>query len=92
MIDISDFQGKILIFAGDDDKMWHSDSMGQKIKDMNPSNVEFHLYENVGHIFADYTYYKGISFGGDRQANLQAQADSDNKLIEFLQLNHTKNN
>ena len=81
MIDVSNFKGKILAFAGEDDRTWPSDIMGQKIKDLAPEKTELHIYSNAGHVFLPVEY---IGMGGTVEGNIYAQTNSDIKLLEFL--------
>ena len=81
LIDVSDFKGKILAFAGEDDRTWHSDIMGQIIKDLAPEQTELHIYPNAGHIFLPVEY---MANGGTIESNMHAKTDSDTKLLEFL--------
>jgi len=87
-IDITNFDGNILLFAGDDDAVWHADIMAQEIYDNNTGNTEIVIYENVGHIFYPITYLGGMAFGGNKQDNENAKIDSDSKLINFLEKYH----
>lgn len=91
LIDIADFKGKILIFAGDNDSMWPSAIMAQKIHEMNTENVEFIIYENAGHLFQPVTYIDRVALGGTKEKNESAKQDSDIKLFNFLNIHHQKN-
>ena len=81
LIDVSNFNGKILAFAGEDDRTWPSDIMGEKIKALAPKQTELHIYPNAGHIFLPVEY---IANGGTLESNSHAKTDSDTKLLEFL--------
>ena len=85
LIDVSDFKGKILAFAGEDDRTWPADIMGQMIKDLAPEQTELYIYPNAGHVFLPVEY---IATGGTVESNTYAQADSDIKLLEFLTKYH----
>ena len=81
LLNVSKFNGKILAFAGVDDKMWPSDIMGQMIKDLAPKQTELHIYPNAGHIFLPLEF---IGNGGTVEGNAYAKTDSDAKVLEFL--------
>lgn len=87
-IDISEFDGDILVFSGSDDAMWDSATMTEELYDMNKDNVKFYIYENVGHVFDAVTHAYGIEFGGEKDNNLKAKEDSDSKLYSFLRRHH----
>lgn len=88
VIDISNFEGNIIMFSGDDDAMWHSSVMAQEIYNQNQTNIENVVYEDVGHIFKDVTYANGLAFGGVAKNNQNAGVDSDGKVLEFLKQHH----
>ncbi len=88
LIDVSDFSGNILIFAGEDDMVWPADIMGQMIKDSAPLQTELIIYPDTGHAFLPATNMLGMANGGTIENNIQAQIDSDERLLLFLEENH----
>ncbi len=88
LIDVSNFDGNIVIFAGEDDKVWPSDIMGQMIKDAAPEQTELIIYPDTGHAFLPAVNTLGMANGGTIENNVQAQIDSDARLLEFLEENH----
>ena len=87
-IDFSKFEGDLLVFAGDDDALWHSDIMGQIIKDKAEDQTELIIYPGAGHVFLPVVNAHGMAFGGTLQANKVAQVHSDKTLLEYLAKNH----
>ena len=87
-IDVSNFTGNILAFAGADDQVWPSDMMGQMIKDAAPEQTELVIYPDAGHAFVPIVNVMGMQNGGTIEGNTKAQVDSDAKLTEFLTNHH----
>ena len=87
-IDISNYNGNILIFAGADDQVWPADVMGQMIKDSKPEQTELNIYPNAGHVFVPSSNFLGMANGGTISGNVKAQIDSESKLREFLRDHH----
>ncbi|EXJ23885.1 Acyl-CoA thioesterase 1 [Alkalibacterium sp. AK22] len=65
LIDISSFEGNILMFAGDDDLTWPSVEMGQTIKHQAVSarSVELYIFKEAGHTFSTENYDGGTTDG-----------------------------
>ncbi len=88
LIDVSNFKGNILAFAGAEDRVWPADIMGQMIKDLAPEQTELIVYPDTGHVFIPVEYMVGMQNGGTVENNARAQIDSDEKLLDFLAENH----
>lgn len=87
---IINFQGHILLFAGDDDKMWNSATMAKTLKLSNPDTVECHVYANAGHCF-DLTEDTGrFLLGGTKEGNQHAYEESELLLKKTLEQWHGK--
>ncbi len=80
----NNIKAKILIFAGEEDKMWDSAKMGSFIKADLGEQVDFYKYEKAGHIFFGPSVFNNMSTGGEYKANVEALIDSNQKLLEFL--------
>ncbi|MEG1152412.1 MAG: acyl-CoA thioester hydrolase/BAAT C-terminal domain-containing protein, partial [Oscillospiraceae bacterium] len=50
-IKTDNFKGKILLFAGEDDRYWNSAAMAKEIYEDNKDKAEIYTYPNVGHNF-----------------------------------------
>ena len=87
-IDFSNFTGDILIFAGEDDQLWHSDIMGTKIKEKALGNVELHIYPDAGHAFLPVSKIPYSNLGGTLEGNTASQVESNASLLEFLKIRH----
>ncbi|MDO5690466.1 MAG: acyl-CoA thioester hydrolase/BAAT C-terminal domain-containing protein [Tissierellia bacterium] len=87
-IRVEDTQAKILMIAGSDDRMWHSDVAAKNIEAKRPENTEVLIYQGAGHLFyADRNIYMGslvLAMGGDLETNTQAGIDSDKILFGRL--------
>lgn len=80
-IDISEFSGNIVMFAGREDLTWPSSEMGELIKSnaSSASSVELFSFENAGHSFSNAHYD-----GGDSDGNLFAYYKSQRIIEESL--------
>lgn len=85
MINISSVKANILIFAGKDDQLWPSYTMGQKIVEEHQGENQLVAYDNVGHSFYGPTEYNDVAMGGEYEKNVEAGKDSDEKLFETLE-------
>lgn len=78
----------ILIFAGDNDRLWHSEISAQKIQEVRPENTEVHIFPGAGHIFAldRYLALDGIviEMGGSLEANQEAGQKAQEILLDRL--------
>ncbi len=83
-IPMNNINSKILIFAGEEDKMWDSAKMGGFIKAELPEKVEFYNYKDAGHIFYGPSVFNNMRTGGDYEANVEALIDSNKKLLDFM--------
>lgn len=83
-IPIENFDGEILIFVGDDDKMWPSADMSLEIKEVLGDKVQLHIYEDVGHVFLGPPVLENLVMGGEYENNVNAKKDSNKVLIKTL--------
>lgn len=81
-------KGKILIFAGNKDKVWPSWKHAKKLKNYDSKHVELYIFKNAGHLFSKYEYLQGMKLGGERESNLKAKKDSFNILKNRLYIWH----
>lgn len=92
-IPIENSEAEILMFAGSDDQMWPSQQMAENIQEARP-DAELHVYEGAGHLFRG----KGIlgaggmllNMGGTEEANLEANEQMQETLLEKLAEWHKK--
>ncbi|MEJ5928293.1 acyl-CoA thioester hydrolase/BAAT C-terminal domain-containing protein [Corynebacterium sp. H128] len=86
-IPIANFQGKGLLFAGEQDAMWQGDVAARGLAERNP-NLEAHVYPNAGHIFSEDITTFGRSWekmlGGTVEGNRTAKQESDKVLLAKL--------
>ena len=91
-INLSNFQGNGLLFAGAEDAMWQGDVAAEALAAQN-ENLEPHIYEGAGHLFHEsIDELIGPSWetmmGGTIAANREAKVDSDRILLEHLKQWH----
>lgn len=83
-IGTSNFDGRALIFAGDDDKYWPGDVFARELG-MTLDNAEVNVYPNAGHRFSAKFMENGVNYGGTEEGNLDAKEESTARLLEFLE-------
>lgn len=81
---VDNFVGNILLFSGEEDKMWNSSYMSRIVKNANPDKVENHVYKEAGHCFGDFDDSGTYVLGGSKIGNIKAEKDSDKILMERL--------
>ena len=91
LIPVKDVKANILIIAGEDDLMWDSFGMANKIKEQN-SKAKIYPYKGAGHIFAgngilDLEKIR-VATGGTAQSNEKAKSESRKTIDAFLKENH----
>ena len=91
-IPIEKFSGHGLLFAGDQDAMWQSDSAVQELSERN-KNLEGVIYPGAGHLFSrdiDQVYGRiwPTMLGGTVDGNRAAKIQSDKLLFERLDAWH----
>lgn len=92
VIDLSNFKGNGLLFAGTADAMWQGDVAAEAPAAQN-ENFEPHIYKGAGHLFHEsIDQLIGPSWeammGGTIAANHEAKVDSDRILLERLEQWH----
>lgn len=92
-IKVEDVKAKILMLAGDEDKVWNSASMAAQIKEQQPE-AELYVYHGAGHLFEGNgviaTDTMRLAMGGSLEANQKAHQDSVQRILEFLGKYHSK--
>jgi pimeloyl-ACP methyl ester carboxylesterase len=87
-IDFSHYKGDALVFAGKDDKVWHSATMAEDITKCMGARASAKIYPNTGHLFIESTLIDTPFFtmlmGGTEKSNIAAKEDSDKILLEKL--------
>ncbi|EEI87191.1 BAAT/acyl-CoA thioester hydrolase C-terminal domain protein [Anaerococcus lactolyticus ATCC 51172] len=91
LIPVKNIKANILMIAGEDDLMWDSLAMANKIKEQNPK-AKIYSYKGAGHIFAG----NGIldlgkiivATGGTAEGNEKARSESRKAIDAFLKENH----
>ena len=91
-IPIEKFSGHGLLFAGNQDARWQSDSAVQELSERN-KNLEGVIYPEAGHIFANdinqqYGPIWPTMLGGTVDGNRAAKIQSDKLLFERLDAWH----
>ena len=93
-IKVENTKANILIFAGDDDKMWHSEVSAKIIQEHRPKHTEVHIFEGAGHVFSlgEYIYSPGmiLEMGGSAEANKKAAEASYKIFMENMAEWHGK--
>lgn len=90
-IDISNFKGHCLIFAGADDCTWPSDTAAKALQAQNPERVQLHIFEKAGHGFTfNYVYFYFWKLGGTPEGNYKASIEHKKILYKFLDKQHPK--
>ncbi|KAA8741722.1 alpha/beta hydrolase fold domain-containing protein [Corynebacterium tuscaniense] len=86
-IDLSDYRGNVLLFAGDADQMWQADVAARALAEQG-SNIEAHVYPDAGHAFFPDAEKlpNGWQFmlGGTAEGNRAAHEASEKTLHERL--------
>ena len=90
LIPVKNIKANILMIAGEDDLMWDSLAMANKIKEQNPK-AKIYSYKGAGHIFAG----NGIldlgkiivATGGTAEGNEKARSESRKAIDAFLKEN-----
>lgn len=91
LIPVKDVKANILMIVGEDDLMWDSLSMANKIKEENPK-AKIYSYKGAGHIFAGNGIINiknvRIATGGTAEGNKKAKVESIKAIDAFLKENH----
>lgn len=86
-IDLSDFDGNVLLFAGDADQMWQAGIAARALAEQG-DNIEAHVYPDAGHVFfPDAEKLPNgwqIMLGGTAEGNRAAHEASEKILLERL--------
>ena len=91
LIPIKDVKANILMIVGEDDLMWDSLAMANKIKEQTPS-AKIYSYKGAGHIFAGNGILDlgkiRVATGGTAEGNEKAKSESRKTIYVFLKENH----
>ena len=91
LIPVKDVKANILMIVGEDDLMWDSLAMANKIKEENPK-AKIYSYKGAGHIFAGNGIIniknERIATGGTAEGNKKAKIESIKAIDAFLKENH----
>ncbi|OLR64169.1 alpha/beta fold hydrolase [Peptoniphilus porci] len=91
LIPVKDIKANILMIVGEDDLMWDSLAMANKIKEQN-SKAKIYSYKGAGHIFAGNGVLNlgkiRIATGGTAESNDKAESESRKTIDAFLKENH----
>lgn len=86
-IELSDFGGNVLLFAGEADQMWQAEIAARALAEQG-GNIEAHVYPDAGHAFLpnadEVPNGWQIMLGGTVDGNRAAHEDSDKILRERL--------
>ncbi|MCB5109278.1 dienelactone hydrolase family protein [Streptococcus mutans] len=92
-IKVEKTKANILIFAGENDRMWPSAESARLIEKYQPNHTQVTIYKEAGHLFAGDGIIdsRGIylSVGGNKAANETAKKDSDQRLKKQLSIWHS---
>ena len=84
-------KANILLIVGEDDMMWDSLAMANKIKEQNPK-AKIYSYKGAGHIFAGNGILNlgkiRVATGGTAESNEKAKSESRKTIDDFLKENH----
>lgn len=91
LIQIKDVKTNILMIVGEDDLMWDSLTMANKIKEQS-SKAKIYSYKGAGHIFAGNGVLNSgktrVATGGTAESNEKAKSESRKTIYDFLKENH----
>lgn len=91
LIPVKDVKANILMIVGEDDLMWDSLAMANKIEEQN-SKAKIYSYKGAGHIFAGNGVLNlgkiKIATGGTAESNDKAESESSKTIDVFLKENH----
>lgn len=91
LIPVKNIKANILMIAGEDDLMWDSLAMANKIKEQNPK-AKIYSYKGAGHIFAGNGILDlgkiRVATGGTAEGNEKARSESRKAIDAFLKENH----
>ena len=91
LIPAKDVKANILMIVGEDDMMWDSLAMANKIKEQNPK-ANIYSYKGAGHIFAGNGILNlgkiRVATGGTAESNEKAKSESRKTIDDFLKENH----
>lgn len=91
LIPAKDVKANILMVVGEDDMMWDSLAMANKIKEQNPK-ANIYSYKGAGHIFAGNGILNlgkiRVATGGTAESNEKAKSESRKTIDDFLKENH----
>ncbi|MDR7855084.1 type II CAAX prenyl endopeptidase Rce1 family protein [Tissierella sp.] len=91
-IKVENSNAKILMFYGEDDRVWDARSSSNIIKEYAKNEIIIHGYENSGHDFSGGILMKEDGYymvnGGNLDSNIEADLDSKRILLEILELWH----
>ncbi len=83
-IRVEDFDGDLVVFAGEDDQVWQSEVAAEELRQRHPGRTDVHVYPGAGHIFDEPRYVAGMDLGGNPEANRAALEDSQQVLADAL--------
>ncbi|WP_311562033.1 alpha/beta fold hydrolase [Peptoniphilus duerdenii] len=91
LIPAKDVKANIFLIVGEDDMMWDSLAMANKIKEQNPK-ANIYSYKGAGHIFAGNGILDlgktRVATGGTAEGNEKAKSESRKTIDDFLKENH----
>lgn len=86
-IDLTSFDGNVLLFAGEEDRMWQSEVAAEELASRS-EGVEAHVYAGAGHAFFPDAEELGrgweLMLGGTAEGNRNAHEESRRVLLERL--------
>ncbi|MEF9983574.1 MAG: acyl-CoA thioester hydrolase/BAAT C-terminal domain-containing protein, partial [Oscillospiraceae bacterium] len=84
-IKTDNFKGKILLFAGEDDRYWNSAAMAKEIYEDNKDKAQIYTYPNVGHNFLKGSSLYRYKLGGNYDDNGKAYKNSCEIMLKSLE-------
>ncbi|UUX35193.1 acyl-CoA thioester hydrolase/BAAT C-terminal domain-containing protein [Fundicoccus culcitae] len=96
-IKVEDFDGELLIFAGNDDQLWPSALMAEVIAEHATNEANVNIYQGAGHVFfgngeMELPEFGTMLVGGTEEANLEASQAYFATLIEVVNGWHSATN
>lgn len=85
-IKVENFQGELLLIAGDDDQLWPSDLMVKELQQRRQDlPTEVLIFPGVGHSIGGAVQTSKLILGGEEKLNLAAYEKMMTKIVSFCQ-------
>jgi len=85
-IKVENINGPILLLTGREDAMWPSSQMGEMIIKRLEEKEFPHWYRHFSYDHAGHTLDDRHMMGGDKDGNTRARIDSEQRIIDFIEM------